>query len=102
MFLFCLATDQRVTGINLHDQKSESRYFFLKMKIILILFFIANNQGVVTLIPLPHLLSLWQFLLLTAIMRGVFHQPVVASPLYITELLKGYSWLLLARLHKPD
>jgi hypothetical protein len=72
------------------------------MKTILILLLITNNQAVMLLVTLPHLLSLWQFLLLTAIMRGVFHQPVVASPFNVNELLKGYSRLLLARLDKPD
>ena len=72
------------------------------MKIILILPFIAHIKAVMLLITLPHLLPLWQFQLLTAIMWGVFHQPVVASPFYIDELLEGYSRLLLSRLDKPD
>ena len=69
---------------------------------ILILSFITNNQAVMLPVALPHLLSLWQFLLLTAIVWGVFHQPVVASPFHIKEFLEGYSRLLLARLYKPD
>ena len=72
------------------------------MKTISILLFITNNQAVMLLVALPHLLSLWQFLLLTAIMWGIFHQPMMASPLHVDEFLESYSWLLLARLDKPD
>ena len=72
------------------------------MKTISILLLITNNQAVVLLVTLPHLLSLWQFLLLASIMRGVSHQPVVASPLHIDELLSSYSRFLLASLYKPD